>query len=296
MPPGPERDAQEIEAALLRCAGITSASGHVEETAALLERIDPILERACDSKANALAEGLRSANARSLGDFDTALACADRVAGIDGMARVATCWRLGVASLAGELQTAVTLSPSDDALADAPYLIEYARLCGRDPEVDHLGLTAFASFLLGHRGHSSNVSVRTMLLLLSSRIFARCGRLVDAEQSARDGLGYCATTDERHMVPELERQLGEILEARGQERAAREARLRALDAARGQGNVVSELRTLADLIASGEVDSGDRARLAGLRDRVGSLVCPSDRALLDRLSAGSTPASGGSPA
>ena len=381
MPPGLERDAQEIEATLLHCAGITPASGHVEETAALLERIEPILARTGDPQATALAAGFRFANARSLGDFATALDCADRMADIDAMAPIATCWRFGVASLAGDLAAAVTPPMPAEALDDVPHVVEFARLSGRDPEIDRLGLTAFASFFLGRdadaleraeravqcaedrgdarskiwamfmlcmlhelrhdwpaldelaievdthslryqitpwlgvgtalsswaraceqgqpddrgapfaavmrdRGRSSNVSLRTMLLLLASRIFVQAGKLEDAEQSARDGLDFATGTDERHMLPELERQLGRILEVRGRGRAAREARDRALRTARSQGNVVSELRTLADRIDSGEAVANDRARLAALRSQVGSFLCPSDRALLEGLSVG----------
>jgi hypothetical protein len=378
MPSGPERDAQEIDAALLRCAGITPSEGHLEETTELLKRMEPMLARAEDPSAQALAEGFRFANARSLGDFDAALACADRLDAIDGMTPVAACWRLGLASLAGELSTAVAPLASEQTIAHDARFVEYARLCGRDPEVDRLGLTAFASFFLGDdadaldranravrwaeergdarsriwalfmlcmlheqrldwqslaelapevdeyglrhqitpwlgvgtalsswadacrtgepsprgvpfaaimrdRGHSSNVSLRTMLLLLSARTFARCGKLTDAEQVTRDGLDYCSNTAERHMAPELERHLARILDAKEQRPAARDARTRALDVARRQGNVVSELRTLADRADAGESVASDRARIDLLQGSVGPLLCAADRGSLDRL-------------
>ena len=63
---------------------------------------------------------------------------------IDDMGPVATCWRLGVASLTGELSEAIRAPEHEDTLGDDPTFIESARLCGRDPEVDRLGLTAFA--------------------------------------------------------------------------------------------------------------------------------------------------------
>lgn len=380
--PGPARESREVEAALLRCAGITPYSGHVEESEALLRRIGPALARTEDPRPRALAEGFRFANARSLGDFTSALGCADRVADLPGMAPVAECWRLGVASLAGRLTAATALPDWEDALGDDPAFIAYARLCGRDPEVDRLGLTAFASWGLGRdtdaleragravrwaddrgdarsriwalfmlcmlhdlrrdwaalaelapvvdeqttrhgitpwlgvgtalsiwararaegapmpsgsqfasilreRGHASNVSLRTMLLLLSSRIFSSGGDLAGAEEAARDGLACCARTEERHVAPELERQLARVLACRGDAPGARQARERALERAREQGHVVAEIRARSDRIAAGERVAADRPRLRALRKRVGARIGPHERALLDRLAVSS---------
>jgi DNA-binding winged helix-turn-helix (wHTH) protein len=378
MPPGPERDAREIDAALLRCAGITPYSGHVEETDELLRRIEPVLDRSGSPRARALAEGFRFANARSLGDFAAALECADRVEQIGGMQPVATCWRLGVASLAGDLAEAIQAPEHEDSLGDDPGFIEYARLCGRDPEVDRLGLTAFAAWGLGRdaeavdrarratrlakhsgdarsliwalfmlcmlhelrrdwpalrslapqvdeqaarhevtpwlgvgvalsrwalsqeqpepspttaafasimldRGHASNVSLRTMLLLLSSRLYAFAGDFAGAARAAGDGLDYCEHTDERHMAPELHRQLGRVHAATGDMAAARDAWGLGLEVARAQGNVVSEVRTLADRTSAGERVDADPSRLRVLRKRLGARFGPHERALLDGL-------------
>ena len=291
---------------------------------------------------------------------------------------MATCWRLGVASLAGDLEEAIEPPAFEDDLGDDDRFATYARLCGRDPEVDRLGLTAFACWGLGRdaealerteravrwaedhgdarsgiwalfmqcmlhelrrdwpalalrapeidvqaarhrvtpwlgvgtalaqwahsreraepvfpgamfatilrdRGHSSNVSLRTMLLLLSSRVYEGASELAGAEGAARDGLAYCEKTDERHMAPELERQLARVLAATGREAEAREARHRAIEVAREQGNVVSEVRTRVDRIEAGAGDPGDPARLRTLRKRVGARFGPHERQLLDRL-------------
>jgi len=378
MAPGRDRDAQELDAALLRCAGIATYTGHVEETDRILTRIEPILERAGDVEARALAEGFRFANARSLGDFRQGLHCAEGVDRVPGLAPVGACWRLGIASLAGDLDAAIATPAWEDDLGDDRRFIDYARRCGRDPEVDRLGLTAYASWALGRdaealeraerarrwaedrgdarsgvwalfmlcmlhelrrdwtalagrapeideqaarhrvtpwlgvgtalhhwarsrekaepvypgalfasilrdRGHSSNVSLRTMLLLLSSRIYARAADLSAAEATARDGLGYCEKTDERHMAPELERQLARVLDAAGQGAAAGEARSHAVVVARAQGNLVSEVRTRVDRIEAGEADPDDHVRLSTLRKRMGARFGPHERKLLDRL-------------
>jgi hypothetical protein len=350
----------------------------VEETDSVLTRIEPVLARTDSPDARALAEGIRFANARSLGDFRTSLRCAEVVEKIPGLGPVADCWRLGLASLSGDLETATAAPSWENCLGDDSRFVTYAKLCGRDPAVDRLGLTAFESWGMGRdaealeraerarrwaedhgdarsgiwalfilcmllelrrdwpalaarapeidaeaarhritpwlgvgtalshwahswekaepvypgalfasilrdRGHSSNVSLRTMLLLLSSRIYARAAELTVAEATARDGLAYCEKTDERHMEPELERQLTRVLAAVGERTGAREAWTRALEAAQAQGNVVSEVRTRIDLVEAGEASPADYARLRSLRRRLGARFGPHERQLLDRL-------------
>lgn len=149
VPPSRARDAQEIEAALLRCAAIASGSGHVEETEAWIERIRPLLERSGDARSRALAEGFRFANARCAGDHAVASACAERLASAEGLDEVASCWRVGLASLAGAFADATTDAAWGDALPASPRFLDFARHCGRDPGIDRLGLSAFAFWALG---------------------------------------------------------------------------------------------------------------------------------------------------
>jgi len=148
-PAGPERDAQEIEAALLRCAAIAYASGHVEETASLLERVAPLLERSADPRQRVLAEAFAMANARCAGDYAPARALAERASAVPGLEEVAACWRVVAASLAGELDAATQEPDWGDALPGEPRFHEFARLCGRDPGIDRLGLSAFAFWARG---------------------------------------------------------------------------------------------------------------------------------------------------
>ena len=119
-------------------------------------------------------------------------------------------------------------------------------------------------------------------MLLSSRISLRSKDLAGAEIAAREGLAFCERTHDRHAMAELERQFAQVLQARGGEQAAQEARFRALEIARLQGNVVAEVRTLADCIDAGHGDDAIGQRLRALHKRLGPRFGPHERALLER--------------
>lgn len=165
-PPGAQRDSHELEAALLRCAGIASYSGHVEETAALLARIEPLRERASgdhtDKRTSALVEAFRFANARNLGDYDEAFAGANAVDEIGGLMEVTDCWRVGLASVAGNFHEATFDAEWGESLPQNPQFAPFARRCGRDPGVDRLGLSAFAFWARGRDADAVRAAERAV--------------------------------------------------------------------------------------------------------------------------------------
>jgi len=161
LPSGRARDVQEIEAAQLLCAAIAGASGHVEKTAALLERIEPLLARVGDEEARATFEGFRFSNARCAGDYRRAHLSADRVAEIKGLEAVAACWQVVLASLAGDFETATADAAWGDEVP-GPAFREYTLRCGRDPGIDRLGLSAFAFWARGQDGLALSCAERAV--------------------------------------------------------------------------------------------------------------------------------------
>jgi len=345
LPPSPERDAREIEAAILRCAAVAFASGHVEETEVLLERIEPLLARAGDERLRAVAEGFRFSNARCTGDSARGRIAMERVSGVDELQEVASCWRACAGTLAGDFDAATVDSSWGDALPTNPRFHDFARHCGRDPGIDRLGLSAFAFWARGadaialdraeravawardsgdvrgriwalfllcmlhemrrdwtalrrgapeidhasarsgvsswlgvgtglrlwaearekgepgpairplasillDRAHSTSTSLKSMLLLLASRVFTWSDDLERAERAARDGIAWAERAQEVFVAAELHRQLGAVLSRSERADDAAAARRCGLALARAQGHRVSELRGLADQVGA----------------------------------------------
>ncbi len=148
-PPGLDRDRQEIEAALLRCAAIASSTGHVEETAALLERIDPLLPRCGAPWARGAAEAFQFSNARCVGDYDRAWQAIEVIELQPELARVADCWRRTLTVATGDFSPSADDADWGARLPLDPEFHAFARLSGRDPGIDRLGHVALAHFARG---------------------------------------------------------------------------------------------------------------------------------------------------
>lgn len=146
LEPGPERDAAEVEAALLRCASISGLIDHVRETEELLARVEPLIEPG-DASNEALALGFRCAVARQRPDVEAGLAHADRIEREHEMPDVAAAWRCVFDTLAGRFSAHTRPLPLRDPRA--PASLRFGARCGWDPWVDHLCFSAFACWATG---------------------------------------------------------------------------------------------------------------------------------------------------
>lgn len=149
LPQSAERDAQEVEAGLLRCAAIAYSSGHVEETETLLERIAPAIARAEDPGLHAREESFRFAIARCRGDYARARIALDRIGAVEGLEEFALCLRIGIEILTGDFAAEGADLAWGDEMPTTPSFHAFARSCGRDPAIDRLGFSAFALWARG---------------------------------------------------------------------------------------------------------------------------------------------------
>lgn len=164
VPHSPERDAQEREARLLRCAGMAGQTGHVDETESHLERLDALLRTASrdGDEDRALVAAFRYSNARTRGDVAAIGAAAGEIQAIPGMEAVAACWRSAAAGLGGRTEESTASLGADDALPRDPDFRGFARRCGWDPWVEALGLSAFGCWAAGDASEARRRSERAI--------------------------------------------------------------------------------------------------------------------------------------
>ncbi len=200
-PPGPVRDRQEVDAVLLRCASIAWATGHVEETQALLDRIAPALARLDDARAWSTAEGFSFANARVSGRHARARESLARIVGVPELAEVAECWSVALAVLEGEFEKVSRAADWVATEQTSEAVLAYGRATGRDPGLDRLGLSAFAIWANGE----------------DARAVAQAERAVAWAESSGDQRGriwalflLCMLHEFRHDWSALERWAPEI--------------------------------------------------------------------------------------
>lgn len=164
VPHTAERDDQEREVRLLRCAAIAGQSGHVEETERHLARLDALLAKdpAPDADARALMAAFRYSNARAGGRVRDMRAAAEEAEGIAGLRPIASCWRRAAAALAGHTEEAVAPLGDDDGLPSDPDLRDLAGRMGWDPWTDQLGLSAFACWATGDEAEARRRAQRAI--------------------------------------------------------------------------------------------------------------------------------------
>ncbi|MBK7949742.1 MAG: AAA family ATPase [Deltaproteobacteria bacterium] len=146
LAPDAERDRLTLEAALLRCAAISGQEDYVQETQTLLARIEPELARAGGEQERALVAGFRYACARHFPRPDDLVRVADPVEDIDWLRPAVDCWKVVLASMAGQLATARQPAPAE---SDSVPLRGFRARAGWDPWSEQAGYSAFACFAAG---------------------------------------------------------------------------------------------------------------------------------------------------
>ncbi len=153
LPPGNERDEQELCAQLLRCAAIFPRESSVEECGTRLERIDALFRSgAGQAKDRAMATGIRYGLARSRGD---ARFLETELTGLEADASLAFAgrrWRRALAGLAGN--HAEALAGTADPKAYDAFQEHVATGAAWDPTLEALAYGALSAWAVGRDGEA----------------------------------------------------------------------------------------------------------------------------------------------